>query len=55
MKKVININTNIIYNSIKEAAFSKNIHPVILGRQLLGRRKNNTTFEYYDSTRNYTK
>ena len=43
-KKVLNTKTGIIYNCIKDAAFSSNINVITLRRKLRGVYKNNTTF-----------
>lgn len=43
-KKVIDITTNIIYNSIAEAAIKINIRPNTLCRKLSGIRNNNTNY-----------
>jgi hypothetical protein len=44
-KKVINIETNQIFTSIKNAAISMNIRPNTLTRKLSGIRKNDTVFK----------
>jgi hypothetical protein len=45
--KVIDITTNIVYNSISQAAKSNNIKPSNLQRKLQGHRRNNTNLRYY--------
>lgn len=45
-KKVIDLNTNIVYNSCTEIAKIFNISASNLSRKLNGTRKNNTTFKY---------
>jgi len=45
-KKVINIETGIYYDSLKEAAASLNMSNKDLSRKLLGDRKNNTPMRY---------
>lgn len=47
-KKVIDINTNIIYNSIIEASEKLNINYVTLKRYLSGKRLNKTTLKYFN-------
>lgn len=47
-KKVINIITGEIFNTITEAADSIGIKRYTLNAKLLGRNKNNTNLEYYD-------
>lgn len=49
-KKVININTNEIFDCIKEAAQKNNILTNNLARYLRGERKNKTPFRYYEKT-----
>jgi len=46
-KKVIDNNTKIIYNSIKEASIKNNINYTTLGLKLNNRIKNNTNFKFY--------
>lgn len=47
-KKIIDINTGYVYNSIKEAAISNNLKPGTLRAKLQGHtRKNNTSLRYY--------
>ncbi len=48
-KKVVDLSTNKIYNSISECALINNIHPNTLGRYLNGKRKNKTNFIFYDN------
>ncbi len=45
-KKVINIETNEIYESVKIAAEKYNIHPSVLASRLRGVLKNNTPLKY---------
>lgn len=45
-KKVINVVTNEIYNSLKEAAEKNNLCNKQLSNKLLGKRKNNTNLKY---------
>jgi hypothetical protein len=45
-KKVINIETNEIFNSVKLAAEKYNIHPSVLASKLRGEKKNNTPLKY---------
>jgi len=45
--RVIDISTGKLYNSVKEAATENNIEYSGLKRKLAGKRKNNTTFKYY--------
>lgn len=45
--KIIDSNTGIIYQSIKEASSSCLISAEYLGQMLRGRRKNKTTLQYY--------
>jgi hypothetical protein len=45
-KKVINIETNIIYNSAKEASMLNNLIYSTFKNKLSGIRKNNTKFKY---------
>lgn len=47
--KVIDIKTNIIYNSIKEAALNNNITMSYLGLMLNNKRKNKTNLQFYKS------
>jgi group I intron endonuclease len=47
VRKVLDTNTNIIYNSIKECAECNGINKVTLGGYLRGLRKNITSFVYY--------
>lgn len=51
-KKVINIDTKIIYNSAKEVALLLNMKYINLTRQLNGHNKNKTKFKYYDELYN---
>ena len=46
-KKVINIETNIVYNSAKEVAELIGVKPLTLTRQLNGYSMNKTNFKYY--------
>lgn len=48
MKKVVDINTNIIYNSITEAAKVFNIPKSRLSKYLTGARTNKTTLKFYN-------
>lgn len=45
-RKVVNIKTNTIYNSIKEASLNYNLSYTALKAQLSGQNKNNSDFEY---------
>jgi len=45
-KKLIDLNTNIIYNSLKEAATAYNMNPNTLCNQLKGRYPNKTSLTY---------
>lgn len=47
-KKVIDLETNIIYNSAKETAILFKIKPLTLTRQLSGYTKNKTNFKYHE-------
>lgn len=49
-KKVIDISTNIIYNSVKEASIAVNIKRTTLIAQLKGINKNKTTLKYYEQS-----
>lgn len=49
-RKVICIKTNIIYDSIKDAAIKNNIEPKYLRRYLDGTHKNKTSLRYYPIT-----
>jgi hypothetical protein len=46
LRKVIDVKTNIIYNSLKEISEIFNIKPSTLSHYLNGSRKNKTTFKY---------
>lgn len=48
-KKVIDLNTMIIYPSVKNVADKFNLTQSNLSRKLKGRRKNKTSFRYYDT------
>lgn len=48
-KKVINIETNIVYESAKEVAIKHNLVYGTLINKLNGRRTNNTNFKYLDN------
>jgi hypothetical protein len=45
--KVIDITTDVIYDSISQAAKANNIRPSNLQRKLQGKRRNNTNLRYY--------
>ena len=45
-KKVINLITNEIYNSLTECCIENNLNPKYMSRWLNGKRKNNTNFIY---------
>lgn len=45
-KKVINIETNEIFSSVKLAAEKYNMHPSVLASKLRGEKKNNTPLKY---------
>lgn len=47
-KKVIDKETGTIYNTIKEAAKVLGCHPDTLTRRFTGKRKNNTSFDFYN-------
>jgi hypothetical protein len=47
-KKVINIETGIIYDCIRYVAEKNNINPITLYGYLNGKRKNKTPFRYYE-------
>jgi hypothetical protein len=47
-KKIIDINNNKIYESIKDAAVQNNIRPNYLTRYLNGTYKNKTSLRYYE-------
>jgi hypothetical protein len=45
--KVIDITTDVIYDSISQAAKANNIRPSNLQKKLQGKRRNNTNLRYY--------
>lgn len=47
-KKVINTETNIVYNSAKEASMASGINYTYFCRMLIGERKNKTNFKYIE-------
>lgn len=47
-KKVIDINTGVIYSSVKEAALKNGLKPAALSSRLLGKYNNNTSLRYYE-------
>jgi hypothetical protein len=47
-KKVINTNTNFIYNSLNDAALDFDIKPSALGAMLRGENPNKTSLKYYE-------
>jgi|SRR6202453_2225043 len=49
-RKVINIRTGVIYNSVKEAATAEGINHKTLGCKLCGVNKNDTNIRYHDTT-----
>lgn len=50
-QKIIDITTNIVYDTIKEVAIKFNLKYSTLTQKLNGTHKNNTNFKYYDKNK----
>ena len=47
-RKVLNVDTGVIYNTLKDASEKEGMNKKALGRKLRGANKNNTNLKYVD-------